>query len=68
MPTTIILWECCTDGPDGPFDPCGRLLENKSAILEELRRERVLRPDTYLAKHVVTRCASDEEQLDPQLN
>ena len=61
---TVVMWECCTDGPEGPFDPCGLLSENKGEILKQLRRERVRRPHTYLVKHVLTRCAQEEERAE----
>ncbi len=61
---TAVMWECCNDRMGEPFDPCGLMTPNKQEALEDLKRQRIRRPDTYLVKHVLTRCSEAEERVN----
>ncbi len=60
---TVVMWECCRERDGETFDPTGLVTEDKAEALEELKRMRVMWPDTYLVKVVMTCCEKHEEQL-----
>ena len=61
---TVVMWECCRDRDGETFDPTGLVAETKAEALEELKRLRVMWPDTYLVKVVMTRCSENEERAE----
>jgi hypothetical protein len=60
-----VLWDVCTTAEDGaPFDSCGVMEPDKQDALENLQRQRVRRPDAYLARVLYTRCRPEDERVE----